>query len=68
MTAINGAEIFESTDPTYDAIADAISSFERTEVFASFGSKFDKMLRGEATFTEQETLGMSLFLALNKGN
>jgi cytochrome c peroxidase len=40
-------------------VAKAIAQFERTLI--SGNSKFDRWLRGEATFTDQELLGQALF-------
>lgn len=47
-------------------IMQAIAQFERTMISAN--SKFDKVQRGEATFTAQEARGRDLYLDANKGD
>ncbi len=42
-------------------IVSAIAAFERTPEVNPFTSKYDYYLKGQATLTEQETLGMNLF-------
>lgn len=68
MQSIFGTDIFDSTETAFEAIATSIAAFEKTPLFASFDSKFDKVLRGEASFTAQEQLGHDLFIAEDKGN
>jgi cytochrome c peroxidase len=56
MQTFYGSTIFQSTSNAYNAIADAIATFERTSVFAPFDSDRDtrnlsaSALRGEALF------------------
>ncbi len=66
LMALYGLTIFNDTDTAFDAIADSIATFEKT--LASFDSRFDQMLQGDAEFTMQESLGLALFVAENKGN
>jgi cytochrome c peroxidase len=47
----------------YAAMTQAIASFEATELFAPFDSKYDRFLRGEITLTDQEELGRVLFFS-----
>ncbi len=68
MRSIYGNNIFDSTETAFDAIANSIAAFERTEQFATFDSKFDRVLKGEAEFTADEKIGFSLFMAEDKGN
>lgn len=68
MRSLYGGTIFDSTDAAFDAVADSIAAFERTEQFATFDSKFDKVLKGEMEFTTEEQLGHDLFIAEDKGN
>ncbi len=63
FTAIYGDGIFEDADKTYAAMADSIATFERTELFAPFDSKYDRFLRGEYNLTSQEELGRTLFFS-----
>lgn len=63
-----GAGILDDVDGAYDSMAQAIESFERTEQFSPFNSKFDAVLRGEARFTHDEARGFALFKDPEKGN
>jgi len=58
---IYGKDIFDDVQKAYDAIAEVIAKFERSDTFAPFDSKFYKVMRGEATFTEEEAKGFRLF-------
>lgn len=51
---------FGSTEITEERIAKAIAQFERTLI--SSNSKYDQIIKGTYTPTEQEKLGMDLFL------
>lgn len=62
MKSIYGNHIFNSTDKAYHAIADSLAAFQSTDQFASFDSKFDKVLRGNARFTAAEQRGHDLFI------
>jgi cytochrome c peroxidase len=68
LKALYGDDIFNNTETAYQAIADSIAAFEKTKEFASFDSKFDKVLHGISTFTEQEKRGLELFKDEKKGN
>ena len=68
MQAIYGEDIFSDTRRAFDAIADAIAAFEQRADFASFDAKFDRVLKGQASFSEQERRGRDLFMAEDKGN
>ncbi len=63
FTALYGEAIFDNTDKAYAAMADSIASFERTELFSPFDSKYDRYLRGEYKMTKQEELGRTLFFS-----
>lgn len=66
--AVYGRTIFNDTDAAYDRIADAIAAFERTRSFNRFTSKYDAYLAGRTKLTPQETRGLQLFEASDKGN
>ena len=61
MIAVYGLEIFNDDVEAYDAIADSIAAFEKSEVFSPFDSKYDNYLAGSATLTAQEEEGRLLF-------
>ena len=48
-------------DKTFANIATAIATFERSDTFGQFTSKFDYYLKGQAVLTDQEYRGMKLF-------
>lgn len=45
----------------YQNIVESIAAFERSALFNEFSSKFDLMLQGKVSFTEQESRGLELF-------
>jgi len=56
-----GENVFDDTTSAFDALADAIASFEKGKEFSSFDSKYDKFLAGEYTLTAAEQRGMDVF-------
>ena len=58
-----GKDVFADDQRAYAAMTQAIAAFERTELFQPFDSKFDRALRGESTFTDEEELGRVLFFS-----
>ena len=65
---IYGEDIFEDSDKAYSMMAQAIASFEKTEEFAPFDSKYDRFLKGEYDLTALEDLGRTLFFSNNNTN
>lgn len=55
-------------DKIFNNIADAIAVFEQSGELNAFSSKFDYYLKGQASFTAEEKLGMQLFMDTAKGN
>jgi cytochrome c peroxidase len=66
--SIYGDAVFDDIDQTYLAMTNSIASFEQTDRFAPFDSKYDRYLKGEYELTMQEELGMSLFFSNNNTN
>ena len=60
---IYGEQVLTDADRAYAAMSDAIASFESTEFFAPFDSKYDRYLKGEYELTPQEELGRTLFFS-----
>ena len=58
-----GQDIFSNSDAAYRSMSESIMAFEKTALFMPFDSKYDRMLKGEATFTAQEELGRTLFFS-----
>lgn len=59
---------FQDPDKIINSITDAISVFEKSAVMNQFSSKFDYYLNDNSTFTDEEKLGMRLFIDSSKGN
>lgn len=58
-----GDDVFAQPETAYAAMAESISEFENTDLFAAFDSRYDRYLRGEVELSEQESLGESLFFS-----
>ncbi|WP_151951113.1 cytochrome-c peroxidase [Aliarcobacter butzleri] len=65
---IFGADIFKNDDKAYEAMSIAIASFERTDEFSPFDSKYDRYLKGEYDLTPLEDLGKSIFFSNNNNS
>lgn len=63
INELYGETVWLDESAVYAAVTDAITHFEMTESFMPFDSKYDRMLRGEVTFTPQEELGKTLFFS-----
>ncbi len=64
-----GSDIFTRTDDAYERIKLALQQYQREDVdFRAFSSKYDALLRGNASFTDQELRGLALFNSPDKGN
>lgn len=61
--ALFGADIFDRTGDAFDGMTQAIASFERTDLFSPFDSKYDRFLQGKAELSRQEELGRVLFFS-----
>lgn len=68
LQALYGKDVFNNVDSAFDAIADSIAQFEKTDEVSPFNSKFDKVLKGQAQFTKLEQLGHDLFVDEDKAN
>jgi len=68
LKTLYGQNVFENNASAYDAVADAIASFEKSGVFAPFDSKYDRWLKDEAVLTELERKGLEMFVREDKGN
>ncbi|WP_323596837.1 cytochrome-c peroxidase [Aliarcobacter butzleri] len=65
---IFGADIFKNDDKAYEVMTIAIASFERTDEFSPFDSKYDRYLKGEYDLTPLEDLGKSIFFSNNNNS
>lgn len=63
FAALYGKDVVADPARTFAAATSAIASFERTPQFSPFDSRYDRYLRGEVKFTEQEELGRTLFFS-----
>ena len=62
-----GANIFNDTETAYTQIGLAIAAFERAAL-QPFSSKYDAVVRHQATFTPNEARGMALFMDPARAN
>ncbi|WP_336605356.1 cytochrome-c peroxidase [Aliamphritea ceti] len=58
-----GPEVLNDAEQAYLAMADSIATFESTDFFAPFDSKYDRYLKGEYQLTDAEELGRTLFFS-----
>ena len=58
-----GAQTLDDDDLAYVAMTEAIAAYERTEVFASFDSRYDRSLRGEVVLSFEELTGKAIFFS-----
>jgi cytochrome c peroxidase len=64
-----GQAVFADTARAFAAITEALEFFQQTpSVFSPFTSKYDAVLRGAATLTQQEARGLALFNDPETGN
>ena len=63
-----GKDIFKNDENAYIAMTKAIASFERSDEFSTFDSKYDRYLKGEYDLTPLEDLGMSIFFSNNNNS
>jgi len=55
--------IFDDINSSYEAMAEAIAKFEKTDAFAPFDSKYDRWKKGKYEFTLEEEAGYVLFFS-----
>lgn len=63
-----GKDILKNDENAYIAMTQAIASFERSDEFSPFDSKYDRYLKGEYDLTPLEDLGMSIFFSNNNNS
>ena len=63
FVALFGEDVFDSPQRAYGAMTESIAAFERSGRFASFDSKYDRALKGEAVLSFKESTGKSLFFS-----
>jgi cytochrome c peroxidase len=63
-----GQDIFENEEKAYDAFTSVVASFERTDEFSPFDSKYDRYLKDEYDLTVLEDLGRTLFFSNNNNS
>lgn len=68
FTALFGETAMARPGALYRAMTEALAAYERTAEFAPFDSRYDRYLKGEETFTEQEELGRTLFFSTQFAN
>lgn len=67
--ALYGAAVLQNTDVAFDKLLQALERYQREDSeFNAYTSKYDAVLRGQATLTEAEARGLALFNDKDKGN
>jgi len=61
LRALYGADLFTDEARAFDAIADAVATFERSPKVSPFTSKYDAFLKGADVLTARERRGLALF-------
>lgn len=56
-------DLFDDVDAAFAAMTQSIAAFERTDELSPFDSRYDRYLKGEVRFTDQEELGRVLFFS-----
>ena len=65
---IYGIEIFEDEKKVYEAFSKSIASYERSNEFSPFDSKYDRFLKDEYDLSVLEDLGKALFFSNNNNS
>lgn len=66
MKSLYGADIFNDKKEAYEKVAEAIATFESSESFAPFTSRYDKYKDGNSSaLSDDEKEGMLLFFSNN---
>jgi len=73
MKILYGDNIFDDMDQAYDAVAESIAVFEKTDTFAPFSSKYDrsKLDKNDPDYYSMSTLekqGYEIFFDTNRTN
>ncbi len=68
MTALFGLGVFNNTDTAFQAIAQAIATFEKSPALNAFNSKYDQFVKGQVNLSASEQSGLNLFMNPSKGN
>jgi cytochrome c peroxidase len=69
LRRVFGADVFEHGDAAFDAALMALEVFQQSPAdFYPYSSRFDAVLRGQATLNPQEARGLALFNDPAKGN
>lgn len=64
-----GKAIWDDSEKAFAAMTQALASYQQEDpVFASFNSKFDRVMRGEDKFTPEQERGWRLFTGEDKAN
>lgn len=68
LRSLHGATVLDRPDDALDAVTRALQAFQlESPQFRPFSSKFDAVLRGDATLDAEEARGLTLFNARDKG-
>jgi cytochrome c peroxidase len=63
-----GKDVFKNENKTFIALSKSIASFEKSDEFSPFDSKYDRFLKDEYDLTPLEDLGKALFFSNNNNS
>lgn len=63
LKILYGQNVLTEPERAFSAVTNALASFEQTNVLSPFDSRYDRYLKGEEKFTDQEELGRTLFFS-----
>ena len=63
-----GNSVFSTPAQAFAAIGQALQAFEQAQLLQPFTSKYDAVVRQQATFTPAEQRGLNLFVDRQRGN
>ena len=58
-----GDDVFADDEKAFAAVVESIVTFERSDLFSPFDSKYDRYLRGDYELSSEEELGRLLFFS-----
>lgn len=68
LVTLGDPEVLAKVNDAFDRIALSIAAYENSSEVMRFSSRYDAWLKGNASLSEDELAGLSLFTAEDKGN
>jgi cytochrome c peroxidase len=68
FSALFNSSVLDDPKTAYQAMTQSIASFEKSDFFSPFDSKYDRYLKGEYQLSEAEKLGETIFFSQQFSN